>query len=86
MDSAQVSVRHGDEIAVVYAEGGIGFRWRVKGVGWVVCDEPSMLIMRLAVAVRREAFPTLPDISVHDVADCGSARDRQLYAEQQSEY
>jgi hypothetical protein len=56
-----VRVVHGDERATVYPEGGIGFEQRLIGFRacWFVCDEPSELIERLALAVRAEAFPHL---------------------------
>jgi hypothetical protein len=55
-----VRVVHGDERATVYAEGGIGFEFRMPGYRgcWFVC-EPSEFIYRLALAVRAEAFPHL---------------------------
>lgn len=62
MDAVQVRVIHGDERATVYSAGGIGFEQRLpqqRSAGWFVCDEPSALIYRLAVAVRAEAFPLL---------------------------
>ena len=48
-----VLVRVYDEQAKVYAEGGIGFERRVKGIGWVVNDQPSALIARYAMAIRK---------------------------------
>jgi hypothetical protein len=48
-----VFVRVYDEQAKVYAEGGIGFEHRVKGIGWVVDDQPSALIARYAMAIRK---------------------------------
>jgi hypothetical protein len=67
MDGPMVRVTLGDEQAVVYGEGGIGFRRRVRGVGWVVCERPGVLITRLALAVRAAAFPALERIGVADV-------------------
>jgi hypothetical protein len=59
MDGATVYVSYGDERARVYSAGGIGFDQRIRGIGWVVDDEPSPVIERLAYAVRDEAFPFL---------------------------
>ena len=36
------------ERATVYPEGGIGFEQHVLGIGWVVDDNPSPEIIRLA--------------------------------------
>jgi hypothetical protein len=60
-----VRVQFGQERATVYAEGGIGFEYRLPAgrvVGWVVNDEPGEFIYRLAVAVRAAAFPHLPPL------------------------
>jgi hypothetical protein len=60
-----VRVQYGQERATVYAEGGIGFEYRLPAgrvVGWIVNDEPGDFIYRLAVAVRAEAFPSLPPL------------------------
>ncbi len=60
-----IRVQFGPERATVYAKGGIGFEYRLTGgkvVGWVVNDEPSDFLYRLAVAVRAEAFPHLPPL------------------------
>lgn len=58
----QVVVKWGHEKATVYVQGGIGFSEYVHGVGWIVCDEPSALIFRVALAARKAAFPQLESI------------------------
>ena len=60
-----VRVQFGQERATVYAAGGIGFEYRLTAgrvVGWIVNDEPSEFIYRLALAIRAEAFPNLPPL------------------------
>lgn len=57
-----VIVQYGDERARVYLEGGIGFDHFIRGVGWVVNDQPGSLIFKLALAIRKIAFPTLTPI------------------------
>ncbi|HVK06397.1 MAG TPA: hypothetical protein VM490_23200 [Armatimonadaceae bacterium] len=60
-----VRVQYGQERATVYAEGGIGFEYRLTAgrvVGWVVNDDPGEFIYRVAVAARAAAFPELPPL------------------------
>jgi hypothetical protein len=64
-----VRVQFGDEAARVYAEGGIGFERRIRGVGWITNDRPGRLIARLALAVRAEMFPLLEPIGTSDIED-----------------
>ena len=45
------TVRHDDERAHLYPEGGIGYETHVRGIGWVVDFKPSGMIQRLARAV-----------------------------------
>lgn len=73
-NSTRVIVQSGDERARVYSTGGFGFDFRVRGVGWIVNDRPSRVIHRLALAVRREAFPTLEPIGI-DREECANEAD-----------
>ena len=43
-----VMIQHDKERALIYSEGGIGFEQHVLGIGWVVDDNPSAEIIRLA--------------------------------------
>ncbi len=61
-DTPVFYVTHGDERARVYGAGGIGFDSRVRGIGWVVDDEPSPVIAQAALAVRAAMFPHLAPI------------------------
>lgn len=46
------TIRHDDERAHVYPEGGIGYEVHVSGIGWTVDTQPSGMIQRLAEAAR----------------------------------
>ncbi len=48
-----VTIIHRHERARIYAEGGIGFEYHQKGIGWVIDDDPSEVIQRLAEGMHR---------------------------------
>jgi len=49
-----VDIRHEDERARCYPEGGTAFHVHVRGIGWVVDDQPSCFIQALAAHMQRE--------------------------------
>jgi hypothetical protein len=64
-----VVVSQGEYRAKVYPEGGICWEMFVDGPGWCVLgDGPAPeAVVRLALAVRAEAFPELPRLELIDV-------------------
>ncbi len=66
-----IQITHGKERANVCEpeEGctGIDFKRHVPGFGYDACDDPSFLIRRLALAVRREMYPAAPIVTADDL-------------------
>ena len=59
-------VSTGRERAYVYAAGGISFDLR-DWSGWTVTFSPGREIQALALAVRRVAYPKLPDMTLDEL-------------------
>ncbi|MCH8044090.1 MAG: hypothetical protein IID44_10285 [Planctomycetes bacterium] len=50
----------GKERVTFYPEGGIGFERDVRGIGWVVNDDPSQLMSELADRLQPNLMPGCP--------------------------
>lgn len=75
MDTNYVRVEQDGERATVYAAGGIDFALAFDGRDtdgfarrtWVLNDEPSPYIVRLALLAREFAYPHLPALDAETV-------------------